>query len=316
LDWRAAWANRANLHLARAGHALRIDHRTLDEQQIELTPARKTGVGRPLYDIDALPEHLHARFAEQRLIAQVNGAAIIEDPAIAIRALAHQRRSFTHAQLSQFLRSRTDGDLQHDAALSAVMASPELIALNPIDHRPAEYTSRDLIEAEKSLLRRALTLAARHAGASCRSGPRLDAPPVDAAVTKPSGDALTPECWPLREKLSYVVAAGDFKAVALPEEARTEFASAARAYWQAQGRRVLEGAAPADPGAIAQDDVLVVAGAELMDVKSLERILAGAERARAKLVLLADEAQLQAMGTMSPLHSLMRVGRDSKEGRD
>ncbi len=323
LDWRAAWANRANLHLARAGHALRIDHRTLDEQQIELTPARKTGVGRPLYDIDALPEHLHARFAEQRLIAQVNGAAIIEDPAIAIRALAHQRRSFTHAQLSQFLRSRTDGDLQHDAALSAVMASPELIALNPIDHRPAEYASRDLIEAEKSLLRRALTLAARHAGASRRSRPRLDAPrsgapPVDAAVTKPSGDALRPECWlsQLRETFSYVVAAGDFKAVALPEEARTEFVSTARAYWQAQGRRVLEGAAPADPGALAQDDVLVVAGAELMDVKSLERILAGAERARAKLVLLADAVQLQAMGAMAPLHSLMRVGRDSNVGRD
>jgi hypothetical protein len=60
----------------------------------------------------------------------------------------------------------------------------------------------------------------------------------------------------------------------------------------------------------------VVAGAELMDVKSLERILAGAERARAKLVLLADAVQLQAMGAMAPLHSLMRVGRDSNVGRD
>jgi ATP-dependent exoDNAse (exonuclease V) alpha subunit len=55
MGWRAAWANCANLHLARAGHQVRIDHRTLDEQQIVLTPARRTGIGKRPARLDALP---------------------------------------------------------------------------------------------------------------------------------------------------------------------------------------------------------------------------------------------------------------------
>ncbi len=287
VGWRAAWANRANWHLARAGHALRIDHRTLDEQQIELTPARRTGVGRPLSEVESLPEHLQARFAEQRRIAQANGAAIIEDPSIAIRALAHQRRSFTEAQLSQFLESRTDGDAQHLAALSAVRASPELIALAVTDGSTPEYTSRDLFEAEKSLMRRALALAARHAGVA-RAASRETA--------ARSGDVL-----------STILAAGDFKAVSLAPAARAPLVAAARAHWHEQGRRVLE-LPQQDLAALERDAVLLVAGAEMIDLKSLERILAAAERTRAKVVLLADAAQLQAMGALSPLHALMAVG--------
>jgi len=296
LNWRAAWATLANLHLARAGHALRIDHRTLDEQQIDLTPARKTGLGHPLPDLAALPEHLEARFAEQRGIAQANGAAIIEDPAIAIRALAHQRRNFTAAQLSQFLSSRTDGEAQHAAALAAVMASSELIALNTSAGRPAEYTSRDLIEAQKSLLRRARTLAARRSAA-----PRSGSPP------HLSGMALLPAAWPsaLRETFSYVIGPGDFKAVALLDEERAELLPAAREYWQSQGRQVVDGAALQDPGLLSRDDVLVTAGAELIDVKSLERMLAAAERTRTKLVLLADAVRLQTMGPLSAMHALI-----------
>ncbi len=325
LNWRASWAALANLHLARAGHAMRIDHRTLDQQQIELTPSRKTGVGHPLRDLEALPEHLQARFAEQRDIAQTNGAAIIEDPAIAIRALAHQRRTFTRDQMSQFLRPRTDGDAQHGAALSAIMACSELVALNATDDHPAEYTSRDLIEAEKSLMRRALKLASRRRSGARLDAPRLDAPRMHAARmhaahfgtegTKPSSDAPVPEAWPppLRAALSHVVATGDFKAIGVLEEAHPEFLTAVRAYWQNQGRRVFEGAVPPDSKELSEEDVLVVAGAEMIDLKSLESILAAAERARAKLVLLADAAQLQAMGARSALHALMRVGISTAE---
>jgi hypothetical protein len=294
LNWRASWANRANFHLARAGHRLRIDHRTLHEQQIELTPARKTGVARRPHEIEALPEHLQARFAEQRLIARANGAAILEDPAIAVRALAHQRRSFSRAQLSQFLGSRTDGDAQHDAALSAIMACSELIALSSAAGGATQYTSRDLIEAEKSLMRRALTLAARHSS---------------AAPSKASDAVQVPPAWPrpLRDAFSYIISAGDFKAAALHGEEKTELLPVVRAHWHAHGRRVLEGIPQADQEALARDDVVVVAGAEHIDLKPLERILAAAERARAKLVLLADSAQLQALGSMSAMHDLIGV---------
>jgi ATP-dependent exoDNAse (exonuclease V) alpha subunit len=36
LEWREGWANLANQHLAQAGHDIRIDHRTLEAQGIDL----------------------------------------------------------------------------------------------------------------------------------------------------------------------------------------------------------------------------------------------------------------------------------------
>src|ERR1700678_677506 len=76
LERRSAWAERANLHLARAGQAVRIDHRTLEAQQIELTPARKVGVGRGRQGEQALPSHLQERVAERQRIAKQNGELI------------------------------------------------------------------------------------------------------------------------------------------------------------------------------------------------------------------------------------------------
>ena len=124
LNWRAAWAARANEHLARAGHAVRIDHRTLEAQQIELTPGRRIGIGRAR-QAGALPAHLSERIAEQQDITQRNGATILEDPTVALRALTHQPPIFSHRELAEFLHSRTSGASQLGEALQAVMGSGE-----------------------------------------------------------------------------------------------------------------------------------------------------------------------------------------------
>jgi ATP-dependent exoDNAse (exonuclease V) alpha subunit len=292
LDWRSAWADCANLHLARAGHRVRIDHRSLEAQQLELVPSRRIGVGAP-GDPGTLPEHLRARLAQQRRIAHENGAAILDDPTIAIRALARQRHSFSSADLRQFLKSRTDGAEQLDAALAKIMASTELVALGTEAGGPAQYTSHDLLEAEKSLLRRAETMAKRRTGAH--------------GSTPDVSDAWTAS---LRNALAEVIAVGEFKAVALSAGETEEFLLAARAHWNAQGRRVRDALSLAD-AAPAKDDVIVLEGAERMDVKSLERLLAAAERARAKMVLVADSERLQAMGSISPMHDLVALARHS-----
>src|SRR6185437_13570473 len=44
LNWREQWAEAANAHLLRAGHEIRIDHRTLEAQGIDLVPGRKIGI--------------------------------------------------------------------------------------------------------------------------------------------------------------------------------------------------------------------------------------------------------------------------------
>jgi ATP-dependent exoDNAse (exonuclease V) alpha subunit len=256
MDWRSSWATFANLALARAGHTVRIDHRTLDQQQIDLTPARRIGIGRPL-DPKTLPEHLQARVAEQQRIANDNGGAILADPAIAIRALARQRCRFTQADLERFLTSRTNGKAQLDAVISAVMASPELVALEATGDA-TRYTSRDSLDAEKSLARRAQNMNKR----------------------------------------------GDFHTVAVRGDELHDFLQAARSAWTERGKQVLD-AMPAPGDALQMHDVVLLKGAEMIELKTLEKILDAAERARAAIMLIADPQRLQAMGDMSPLRALL-----------
>ena len=51
--------------------------------------------------------------------------------------------------------------------------------------------------------------------------------------------------------------------------------------------------------------VVVVDGAEMIGLKQLERILAVVDKARGKAVLVGDSRQLEAMGSTSPLKSIL-----------
>ncbi|RYE13970.1 MAG: Ti-type conjugative transfer relaxase TraA, partial [Sphingobacteriaceae bacterium] len=57
LEWREAWANKANEHLAKHGHELKIDHRSYKEQQIALEPQRKIGSAKLRLRVERLAEH-------------------------------------------------------------------------------------------------------------------------------------------------------------------------------------------------------------------------------------------------------------------
>jgi ATP-dependent exoDNAse (exonuclease V) alpha subunit len=314
LDWRSAWAERANQHLARAGQTVRIDHRTLEAQHVELAPARRIGLGRGSQSAQPLAAHMEQRLAEQQRIAMENGATIVEDPAVAIRALAQHRRTFSREELIAFLRSRTGDAEQFDAALQTVMESPELVSATPLQENEVRFTSRDLIEAEKSLMRRAAAMANRlgHAGIS--------------GTDTPDGD----------DALAYLISSGDFCVITSTGIADTSrLVGAARQTWIAAGFRVICAASSVSAArqldatsqikwralsmlepewlhgddTLTKNDVVVVDGAEMIDLKQLERLLAIAERVRAKIALVGDSQQLRAMGATSPLTALIGLGR-------
>jgi hypothetical protein len=255
---------------------------------------------------------MQQRLAEQQRIAMDNGAAILADPSIAIRALAQQRRTFSRQDMLGFLQSRTGDPAQFDAALRAVMESPELAPVTPADEYQPRFTSRDFVEAERSLMRRAAAMANRRGHAGISGSDSLH------------GDHI----------LAYVVGAGDFRAIAvagMPEKSR--LIGTARQIWIAAGYRVICAACSATAvtqleaasaikwaalsllesewlqgeDALTKNDVLVVDGAEMIDLKRLERVLAMAERARAKLVLAGNRDQLDAMGAISPLTALIGI---------
>jgi Ti-type conjugative transfer relaxase TraA len=319
LEWRSAWAELANQHLARAGHGVRIDHRSLEAQQSELTPGRKTGLGRGRQGEDTLPSHLKERLAERQRIAKENGEMILEDPSVALRALSRQRPTFTHQELVEFLKSRTDGSAQLDAALAAILESSELAALPTDGENPVRFTSRDMLEAQKSLMRRVAVMATRRGHGIL--------PPTRLPEHGP--DLLTEE---QRSTFEYVVGEGDIKAVAPPAgNDKSAPLAAAREVWESRGLRVigiaLSGIAAeklqsssgiksqtlasfehdrqegGDP--LTLNHVVVVDGAEMIGIKQLERIFAVADKARGKLVLVGDSRQLAAMGSMSPLRGIL-----------
>jgi ATP-dependent exoDNAse (exonuclease V) alpha subunit len=322
LEWRSAWAERANQHLARAGHAVRIDHRTLEAQQTELVPGRNMGVGRGRQGEQALPGHMQERVAEQHRIAIENGEMIIGDPSVALRALCRQRQTFTQEDLVRFLESRTGDPAQLNAALAAVMASPELAALSSPAGKPPRFTSRDMLEAEKSLMKRTAAMQGRR-GHGVAPSP-ASAPPPDSLSEKQ------------RCALDYLVADGDVKALAVTDESGTgALLAVVRGLWESRGLRVIglalsriaaehlqassgiqsltlasqeeEWKAGRDP--CSTNHVIVVEGAEMIGLKQLERLVAVVDQARGKIVLLGESRQLEAMASLSPLRSILdKVG--------
>ena len=335
IEWRSAWAERANQHLARAGHAVRIDHRTLEAQQIELTPGRK-GVGRWTQGEQTLPSHLQERVAERQRIAQENGEMILEDPTIALRALSRLRPTFTHQELAQFLKSRTGDQEQFAAVLAAVMESGELVTLTPDGGNPRRFTSRDMLDAEKSLMKRVAAMAMRRG----HGVPHQLRIPPHPPMTKLPPRALTEEPRALTDEqrgaFEYAMSGGDIKALAVAAgNGKSVLLAAMREAWEIQGLSVIgvalsriaaetlqaSSGIPTQPlvshelewqegrNPLTLNHVIVVDGAEMIGLKQLERLLAVVDKARAKVLLMGDSAQLEAMGSMSPLQGILdRIG--------
>jgi Ti-type conjugative transfer relaxase TraA len=319
LEWRAQWAEMSNEHLARAGHAVRIDHRTFEAQGIELTPGRKIGIGRDRHGEPTLPPHVVDRIAESRRIARENGALIIEDPTVALHALTHQRATFTHHDIARFLHTRTDGADQFDQAYLKVTTAKEIVPLGVDERHRMRFTTRDMLEAEKSLLNRSTSMAKRPGHGV--------APHRQASVLTPS--TLSPE---QRAAFEHVTAKGDVKAVVgVAGSGKSTLLAAARQAWEAEGLTVkgtaLSGIAAENLQAasgirsrtlasyeyawkegrdpLTQDDVLVIDEAGMIGTKQLERMLAAADKARAKVVLVGDPEQLQAIEAGAPFRGIV-----------
>lgn len=76
------------------------------------------------------------RIEDHRAIARRNGERIIAEPRVPLDAITHSQATFTRRDLVMFIHRHSDGKEQFDRAMSAVRASPDLIALGT---RPAVW---------------------------------------------------------------------------------------------------------------------------------------------------------------------------------
>lgn len=322
LDWRIGWEEVTNTHLAQAGLAIRIDHRTLKAQGLDLAPGRKIGVGQERRLAPNLPTRVAERIAEQQRIASENGERILSEPAVALSALTRTQATFTEHDLARFLHTRTDGADQFRAAHLKVMASDELVPLGRDDRGQMRYTSRELLALESDMLQRAERM-------SHRSGHAIPAERLPAAL---ASHALSAE---QRTAFQELCALGDLKAlVGFAGTGKSHLLGALRGAWEGEGYTVKGAALSGIAAESLQDasgihsrtlasyeyawqsgrdsltprDVLVIDEAGMVGTRQLARMLEEAEAAGAKVILVGDPEQLQAIEAGAAFRGILAQG--------
>lgn len=318
-SWREAWASTANHHLAMAGLEARIDHRSYFEQGIELTPGRKIGASLERQASDRLPPILLERIADQQRIARENGERIIEDPTVALAALTHHRATFSKRDVALFLHTRTDGAEQFQAAMTRLFGSEEVVTLRAEGKTDGRFTTREMIAIERGLFDRALAM-------SERPGHSVNQKFIDAALGESSLSAQQ------RAAFRHITTRGDVSAVVgVAGSGKSTMLAAAREAWEAQGYFV-RGAALSGIAAeslqrasgiasrtiasyelawrnerdlLDRKDVLVIDEAGMVGTRQMARVFEAAEKAGAKVVLVGDPEQLQAIEAGAPFRGVL-----------
>ncbi|WP_188661317.1 Ti-type conjugative transfer relaxase TraA, partial [Sphingomonas metalli] len=310
-DWREAWSAHVNERMAELGLEGRIDHRSYLRQGIELEPQHKIGPAasrRPGQGLEAERIEDHAR------IARDNGDKIIANPNIALDAITRQQATFTTRDLATFAFRHSDGKEQFDQVMGAVRASPELVALGRDGRDQERFTSRDMIAVEARLERAGDELAGR-------GDHGLPARAIKGAITRAGSEGLVLGDEQ-RAALEHITGpSGIANVVGYAGTGKSAMLSVARAGWEAAGYQVrgaalsgiaaenLEGGSGIASRTIASLehawgqgreqlgplDVLVVDEAGMIGSRQMERVFAQARDAGAKVVMVGDPEQLQAI---------------------
>jgi Ti-type conjugative transfer relaxase TraA len=308
LEWRERWAVLANERLAELGLDVRIDHRSHADQGIDLEPQNKIG---PAGARRAARGEAAERAADHAEIARRNGERIIAEPGLVLDAITRQQSTFTRRDLARFVDRHTGDAEQFGQAMAAVEASPELVRVG-VDGRGRERFSTQAMLAVERRLEAATVALAGQQGHGVGEAARSQA--LAGSVLPLEGEQLAAfEHVLAGSSLSVVVGyAGTGKSMML---------GAARSAWAAAGYRVrgaalsgiaaegLEGAAGISSRTLASlerswengrdllapQDVLVVDEAGMVGSRQLERVLSAVRAAGAKVVLVGDPEQLQAI---------------------
>ena len=310
-QWHERWADHVNTQLAELDIDARIDHRSLEAQGIDLEPQDKIGPAASRMGERGLESE---RIEDHRATAQRNGERIIAEPRIALDAITHHQATFTTRDLAMFVHRHSDGKEQYDRVMSAVRASPDMIALGKDGRGDDRFTSREMIETEQRLQRASELMAERERH-------RMDEKDRAAALAqaKQRGLALTGE---QRAAFEHVTGQRGLSVVAgYAGTGKSAMLGVAREAWERGGYEV-RGAALSGIAAeglengsgiasrtiasmehgwsqgrdlLTSRDVLVIDEAGMVGTRQMERVLSHAADAGAKVVLVGDPQQLQAI---------------------
>lgn len=353
-DIRQAWEGIANEHLARAGHDLRVDHRSHLDRGLEIEPTGHMGVYATQMErrgMDVSRVRLDAEAAER------NARLIRDKPEQVLAVITGERSVFDRHDIARALHRAIDEPEAFQNAFAKVMASPVLVELQgEIRHEDgsislARYSTREMIGLEREMASNALRMAGN-------TSHGVDGKSVEAAIA--AQDAAIQRGVPAhledrlaRGDIGEDEAARELGRARLSDEQRaavrhitgneqiavvvgfagagkSTMLAAAREAWEAGGYRVLGAALAgkaaegleessgiasrtlaswehgwqAGRGELGPKDVLVIDEAGMVSSRQLARFVGQAERAGAKLVMVGDPQQLQAIGAGAPFRAI------------
>ena len=319
-EWREAWAAHVNERMAELGLEGRIDHRSYADQGIQLEPQHKIG---PMGTRRLEEDEPHRRADDHLRIARENGEKIVADPSVALDAITRNQATFTTRDLAVFAFRHSDGKEQFDRVMAAVRASPELVVLGKDGRDQERFTSREMIATEARLERAGDELA-RSSGHGVSQGHRAGA--LEAAEGR--GLALSGE---QRDAFDHITEGrGLASVIGYAGTGKSAMLGVAREAWEREGYQVrgaalsgiaaenLEGGSGISSRTIAslehawaqgrdqlsRNDVLVVDEAGMIGTRQMERVLSHARDAGAKVVLVGDPEQLQAIEAGAAFRSI------------
>jgi len=319
--WRERWAEIANERLTELDIDARIDHRSLEAQGIALEP--QSQIGAPAQRIEGEGIEATDRAEMHREIARGNGARIIADPSAALDAITQQQSTFTHRDMAKFAHRHSDGVDQFNEVMGAIHSAPNLVELGNDARGEGRFTTREMIEAEQRLHRAAELMAERE---------RHDVQKVDreaaSARAEARGLVLSGE---QADALAHVTDGRDMGVVVgHAGTGKSAMLGVARDAWEAAGYEVrgvalsgiaaesLEGGSGIASRTIASLEhgwgqgrdlltsrvVLVIDEAGMVGTRQLERVLSHAAEAGAKVVMVGDPRQLQAIEAGASFRSI------------
>ncbi|HEX4738819.1 MAG TPA: Ti-type conjugative transfer relaxase TraA [Allosphingosinicella sp.] len=318
--WREAWAEHVNRRLAELDIDARIDHRSLEAQGIALEPQNKIGPAAARMASQGLSLE---RVDEHREIARANGEKLLASPSLALDAIMHTQATFTTRDLAMFVHRHSDGKEQFDSVMAAVRAAPELVRLGSDGRGQERFTARAMLQTEQRLEQATVALDGhrrhvvpdrhRNRALVLAAARGLDLSDEQQGafehITRPNGLGVVigyagtgksamlgvaREAW---EEAGHRVHGAALSGIAAENlEAGSGIASrtlASLEHQWAQGRDLL-----------AANDVLVIDEAGMIGTRQMERVIAEAQKRGAKIVLVGDPEQLQAIEAGAAFRSI------------